>query len=158
MDKQLTADIVSDFFINKSIEFDNPAGGNLTPIKLQKLITYAYVWYLGLRGKRLFEEKIKRCHHGYSVTSQFERFKTFGFIPIVLPDFEYKHELSDDMDEFLENLWDAYGRFEGSYLSKLQCRELPYKESEGFFVDDNSIKQFYTPDRYREYLPLDLFD
>lgn len=188
MGEQLTADMVSDFFIKKSIKADNPAGVDITHMKLQRLVTYAYVWHLGLRGERLFEEKIKKSHHGYTVKSQFERFKPFGFMPIILPDFEYKHELSYSMEEFLENLWDVYGRFEASYLSKLQCREIPYKESEAFFIDDKSIKEFYTrknkelgwylpegvcfsvddqdylpiicftPDQYRECLPSDIFD
>ena len=137
---EATSGIVADFFINKAIE----TGHNITSIKLQKLITYAYVWYLGLRGKRLFEEGIKKSHDGYIVESQFERFELFGFIPIVLYDFEYKNKFSYSTNEFLDNIWDVYGRFEGWYLSALQCRELPYKESEAFFIDDKSIEEFYT--------------
>lgn len=148
MAKIITADIISDFFIQKSIEVDNPAGGNITHNKLQKLVTYSYVWYLGLRRKKLFEEKIKAGRHGYFVESQFERFKPFGFMPIVLPDFECNIEskLSVNIYDFLDNLWDAYGCFEGAFLSKLQYRDMPYKESFGFsfFVNDDRIEEFYS--------------
>lgn len=156
MAKKITADIISDFFIQKSIEADNPVGGNITTIKLQKLITYAYVWYLGLRGERLFEEQVKKCNHGYFIKSQFERFKDFGFMPIILVDFECNIEdrLNPKIYDFLDNLWDAYGHFQDSYLSKLQCRELPYKEENiGLFVDDSSIKSFYS---YKKNISKDL--
>ena len=148
MVKKITADIISDFFLQKSIEVDNPAGGNITYNKLQKLVTYSYVWYLGLRRKKLFEEKITAGHHGYFVNSQSERFKAFGSMPIILPDFKCNIEskLSVNRYNFLGNLWEAYGRFEGSYLSKFQCRDMPYKESRGFsfFVNDDLIKEFYS--------------
>ena len=149
MVKKITADIISDFFIQKSIEVDTPAGGNITHNKLQKLVTYSYVWYLGLRRKKLFEEKITAGRHGYFVNSQFERFKAFGSMPIILPDFKCNIEskLSDKIHDFLDNLWDAYGCFEGSFLSKLQYRETPYKKSFGlgaFFVNDDWIKEFYS--------------
>ncbi len=153
MTKTITADIISDFFIQKSIEVDNPAGGNISHIKLQKLITYSYVWYLGLRGKKLFKEGLKICNHGYFVESQRERFKPFGFMPIILPDFECNIacKLNYNIRNFLDNLWDAYGRFEGFYLSELQCMEPPYEESSGLLVasfcvdvDDKLIKKFYS--------------
>lgn len=149
MAKRITADIISDFFIQKSIEVDNPAGGNITHNKLQKLVTYSYVWYLGLRRKKLFEEKIKAGHHGYFVESQFERFKAFGSMPIILPDlkkYNIESKLSANRYNFLDNLWDAYGRFEGGYLSKLQCREIPYKKSfeQRYHVNDDMIKEFYS--------------
>lgn len=149
MVKKITADIISDFFIQKSIEVDTPAGGNITHNKLQKLVTYSYVWYLGLRRKKLFEEKITAGRHGYVVNSQFERFKAFGSMPIILPDFKCNIEskLSVNIYDFLDNLWDAYGCFEGSFLSKLQYRETPYKKSSGlgaFFANDDLIKEFYS--------------
>lgn len=157
MDK-ITADIISDFFIEKSIKVDNPVGGFITCIKLQKLLTYAYVWYLGLRGERLFEEQVKKCNHGYLIKSQYERFKHFGFMPIILVDFECNIEdrLDPKIYDFLDDIWDAYGRFEGSYLSQLQCRDLPYKEENiGLFVDDELIKSFYSYNnrKIRNYLP-----
>ena len=68
-------------------------------------------------------------------------------MPIILPDFKCNIEskLSVNIYDFLDNLWDAYGRFEGGYLSRLQCKEMPYKESFGFsfFVNDDLIKEFY---------------
>lgn len=159
---KITADRISDFFIEKSIEFDTPNGENITNMKVQKLITYAYSWYLGLRGKRLFEERIEAWDFGCVVHSQFQRFAPFANMPIIRENLKNNDIaiLPNEIRNFLTHIWNCYGIFSASELSKMHHREMPwrksYKEGEKrLLIDDELIKNFYSYDNEKiaNYLP-----
>lgn len=134
--------------------------------KLQLLLGYAYVWFLALKGEKLFDEKMYVCDHGYFFHSQNKRFngknKRFkGKLANVNLD-SITTVLPPNISEFLWHIWECYGdgfNLGGFKLLDMQCGEAPYKkaqESEGKEVKDEWIKEFYSPDENKtiyDFLP-----
>jgi len=55
---------VFNFFMKKNIDNNKSTGFSLTESRLHALGAYAYVWYLGLRDKKLFDEKMYTSRNG----------------------------------------------------------------------------------------------
>ena len=52
---------------------------DITPLKLMKLVYFAYAWYLHLTdGEELFSEEIQAWKHGPVIPSLYHEFKHFG--------------------------------------------------------------------------------
>jgi len=130
----------------------------MTVQKLQRLLGYAYVWFLALKGEKLFDEKMYTCEHGYFFHSQNQRFSgklaniNIKAITIVLP---------PNISGFLWHIWNCYAygfNSVGFRLSDMQCREAPWKwaqKTEEREVKDEWIKEFYSPENkeIEKYLP-----
>jgi len=144
--------------------------------KLQCLLGYAYVWFLALKGEKLFDEKMYACKGGYFFHSQNKRFvgkhKRFrgklanGKLEAITP------VLPPNISGFLCHIWECYGDSfiyefilgdtfsDGSFnLSDMQCSDPPWKKAEKTQereVKDEWIKEFYSPENNEEianYLP-----
>lgn len=99
-------------------------GEPLTPMKLLKLVYYAYGWHLALEDEKLFEEGIEAWRHGPVVNSLWgvlqdesdiikEPIQLFsGSVPDVDPSDGFTQELIDEV-------WDTYGDFRASKLRNL---------------------------------------
>lgn len=105
-------------------------------MKLQKLLYYAYAWWLGSAEEdddsELFREDIEAWAWGPVVRDIYLQFNDFGREPIsgrrattlvrtgdswtssrlIIPD-----PLTDEMQEFVEGMWDAYKSYTGVQLS-----------------------------------------
>jgi uncharacterized phage-associated protein len=98
---------VFNFFMKEGIENNKSTGFSLTESRLHALGAYAYVWYLGLRDKKLFDEKMcmSRNSNGYFFYSQRRKYYIFGRTecsPFV-PTFKTKMQFI----KYAEDLWDA---------------------------------------------------
>jgi len=147
---------VANAFLKRAREDGEP----LSPMKLLKLVYYAYGWHLALEdGDRLFEEGIEAWRHGPVVNSLWGILQDvegdvlrepiqpfFGTTPDIDPSDKFTQELIDEV-------WDAYGDFRAIKLSNLtHMPDTPWdqvkKENNGSLpdhepIEDEKIEQYF---------------
>lgn len=150
INKKVTALLVAEYFINKANE-DNKL---LTNKKLQKLLYYSQAWFLVLKGKKLFNEKIEAWVHGPAIKKLYIEYKEFGFNPIKKDiNVSAFNNLDLEKRKFLDNIWSVYGSLDADYLEMLTHSEDPWRtareglqsfESSENEITADSMKSFYT--------------
>lgn len=143
---------VANAFLKRAQEDGEP----LSPMKILKLVYYAYGWHLALNeGEKLFEEGIEAWKHGPVVASLWGRLQDEEGNVVRSPIDHF--EDIDPEDRFTEDLidevWDAYGDFRAIKLSNLthmpgtpwyQVKEenggsLPRRQK----IEDEKIKKYF---------------
>lgn len=56
--------------------------GDITPMKLQKLLYYCHGWFLALEKKPLIEEPVEAWEYGPVIPTVYHAFKEYGALPI----------------------------------------------------------------------------
>jgi len=106
----------------------------ITNLKLQKFLYYSQAWHLALHGKPLFDEDFQAWVHGPVEPVTYQRFKKFGFKPIV-------HNVNMNFDkhlkEHVKNVLEVYGEFSGFGLERQTQSEPPWRS--GLPSDQPSI-------------------
>ena len=69
---------IAKYFLLKAIG----DGELISPLKMQKLVYYAYVWVLVLKNKKLFDEGIEAWPSGPVAPSLYKSLKIYGAAPI----------------------------------------------------------------------------
>src|SRR5271154_4906780 len=64
------------------IQLANADGKKLTPMQLQKLVYFAYGWYLAITGERLIDERVEAWQWGPVIPSLYSAFREYGSDPI----------------------------------------------------------------------------
>lgn len=101
---------------------------SMTNDRLQKLCYFAYAWYLAFFGQRLFEERFEAWEKGPMCPELLQKYKRYGLRPIprsgkplptIIPD--------DELQEFIQVVYDAHGRLTSEELTLLACSEEPWR-------------------------------
>lgn len=69
---------IAKYFLLKTTE----DGELISPLKMQKLVYYAYVWCLVNTGEKIFDEQIEAWANGPVVPSLYQELKKYGSAPI----------------------------------------------------------------------------
>jgi uncharacterized phage-associated protein len=110
----LNATIIGQYFLSK-----NP---NLTDIQIQKLVYYAYSWYMVKNnGKKLFDEKPQAWVHGPVFRSLFDSMKNYKKFSSIS-----ELDIDEEVEEFLDIIYNVYGKYSGNELEKMTHNELPW--------------------------------
>jgi uncharacterized phage-associated protein len=121
---------------NEFYELAKNDGKQLTPMQVQKLVYFAYGWYLAIAGERLLNERVQAWQWGPVIPSLYGEFKPYGSGPITEPSYEFFFEggqmkfrpyriCSDDpaKDELarqvIAKVWKIYGKYSASELSSM---------------------------------------
>lgn len=123
---------VAGYFLSKA---NLTVGDNITNLKLQKLCYYAQAWYLALEGKRLFDARFEAWAHGPANPGLFEKYRRYGHKPIEHPCVFDSDSLTAEEKEFLDEIWDVYGKYSDEYLERLTQQERPWREARGNLPD-----------------------
>ncbi len=146
---------MSDLIIPKSVSDyllveNRERGENLTNLKLQKLLYYAQAWHLALRNAPLFDEDFQAWVHGPVLPSQYLRFRSFQWRPIMLE--VTRPDVASDEAAFLNEIVDVFGSETAVALELMTHRETPWIEARGTLAPDaassnliskQSMQQFY---------------
>lgn len=135
----LNATIIGQYFLSKNIE--------LTDIQIQKLVYYAYSWFMVKNnGTKIFEERPQAWIHGPVFRTLFDSMKDYKKF---LNDKGYE-EIENNIKEFLNIIYDIYGKFSGNELEKMTHSEMPwikarnglrpYEFSQNVILDEDIIK------------------
>lgn len=153
----LKVEEVANFFIYKGIQ-ENKI---LNPMKLQKLLFFAYGWYLSLYDKRLFDKPIEAWKYGPVVASIYHDVKHYGNYSITEPisktifgddslfSIKYNTPTIDPKDEdtikFLDAIWSLFSKFSAIQLSNSTHTEgtpwFKLASQYGFNIPNNAIIQ-----------------
>lgn len=131
---------------------------NVTNKKLQKLVYYAYAWYIVFFNdspnhieNRLFNNRIEAWIHGAVCPDLYSRYRVYGSSEIP----RYTGQLTDfSVDEFdvLNQVLNIYGLFNGDELEAICTTESPWLVARGETpawdastetIDDAVIFRFY---------------
>jgi len=133
-------------------------GKDLTPMQLQKLVYFAYGWYLAITGERLLNER-EAWQWGPVIPSLYSEFKRFGSDPITEPsrDFSgrpYRLRSDDSIKDgealrLIKRVWEIYGRYSASQLSGMTHEpnspwsQTPEKNVKGTDISDDVIADYF---------------
>ncbi len=105
---------IANFFISKSKE---PDGGEITPMKLLKLVYIAHGWHLGLYDEPLISEAVEAWKLGPVVRSVYRAFRDYGSGEVTEPCGSRTPDPA--LYDFLNRIWDVYKNYSGLALSAL---------------------------------------
>ena len=139
---------IADWFIKRAFSERN-TGTILTQLKLQKLLYYAYVWWLIMQGKRLFHDEIEAWEFGPVVRKQYTRLKKYNEKAIKLQEINTNiEEIPKEIQQHLEMIWHKYGKYEAHHLVEKTNSERPWQDAfnsndKKKIISDDAIKEYY---------------
>ena len=124
-----TVNNVADFFLSKDAN---------SPKKLQKLVYYAYAWYIALVNEdvnnlssKLFDSRIEAWIHGPVVPELYHEYKDYGGEDIPQKENFDNNLFSTEALDILEQVWTVYGKYTGNQLEMMTHKEQPWINARG---------------------------
>lgn len=114
---------------------DEEDGVFITHLKLQKILYYAHAWHLAIENEKLFDTHFEAWAHGPVNPGVFQEYRGYGYNPIPFPEDFDINEYSDDEMEFLDEIWNLYGKYDAKFLESLTHKEQPWREARGNLPD-----------------------
>lgn len=125
-DSDINSSIIADFFLTKS---------KLTPKKIQKLVYYAYSWFIALNNNSaddiqnvLFSEIPEAWIHGPVFPTLYIRFKDYNWNEVPMNKKQMTFE-NNDLYSFLNDIWLKFGMFSADELEYMTHQEAPWKNA-----------------------------
>ncbi len=133
-------------------------GNGMTNKKLQKMVYYAYAWYLTLSNEsaddlsvRLFDNHFEAWVHGVVYPELYNRYRDYG--SSCIPKYTDKlYDFSPDELDILQQVNEVYGKYNGNELESINHQEDPWREARkglSYYeashnpIDDRSIFNYY---------------
>lgn len=120
---------IADWFLANAKEVTNK--------KLQKLVYYAYSWYLVFNNEsvdtlenRFFTNNFEAWVHGCVDPCLYEKYRNYGSSEIPVFSGKLKDFSADDKD-VLNQVLEVYGNFNGNELENICHQELPWINARG---------------------------
>jgi uncharacterized phage-associated protein len=123
--------------------------GEVTPMKLQKLLYYCYVWQLVAKEKK-FDATFEAWTHGPVEPDIYKAYKKYGRNPIE------GEPVSIASDPLLDFIMESYAVYSAIELSKTTHMEKPwkkYKES-GDVIPDDELVEYYNKQPFAKNFPI----
>lgn len=131
----MNATIIGQYFLSK-----NP---DLTDIQIQKLVYYAYCWYMVKNnGNKLFEERPQAWKHGPVFRSLFDNMKRYD----EFRDSREYEDIEPTIKAFLDIVYAVYGKFSGNELEEMTHLESPWQNAR-IGLDKNAHSQNFIDDK-----------
>lgn len=127
----MTAQDIAKYYLAKA----SADGDLITPLKMQKLVYYAYVWVLvNTGGAKLFSQPIEAWPNGPVVAELYRELKKYGSMPIAE---EYIGDLSDvlraleesESEKIIDQVYEEYMPKTAFELVNMTHNEAPWKEA-----------------------------
>ena len=113
MSAKTTAAGVANYFLDKAAE----EGVQVTHLKIQKIVYFAYAWYVGNYRTELFAEDIEAWQFGPVLREFYIQFRDCGYRPIHKRAEEFNPDTNamvearvtgEDVETFLNAVWETY--------------------------------------------------
>lgn len=144
--KTITPSDVAKYFLYRAVQ----DGELVSPLKMQKLVYYAYSWTLVKNKKKLFNEKIEAWPSGPVIPSLYQELKNYGSAPIDEKYLGVKSEAGlgavfskfpTDIKDTLDVVYENYMTKTAFELVTLTHSEKPWVEArKGLSVTERSNK------------------
>lgn len=147
--EEITVFDIANFFLSKS---------SLTQKKLQKLVYYAYAWYIALNNENineinnvLFNEQPEAWIHGPVFPSLYDRYKDYNWREIEKIKNDNK-KINKDLEAFLNEVWRKFGKFTADELEYMTHQEEPWaKARKNINIDERSNEKISSQDIFKYY-------
>lgn len=147
MKNALTIFDVANFFLKI---VDRDSGSTITPLKLQKILYYAQGYHLAYYDKELFSEDFQAWAHGPANEDIYEKYKEYGFNSIPSP-VEEIPEIEDSKCDFLNDIWQTFGIYDGKYLEEQTHKEKPWIEARKGYAPGEKCQVIIPKDSMKEF-------
>lgn len=135
---------IADYFIRVA----NRTGSFISNLKLQKLVYYAQAWHIALYGEPLFPEEFQAWVHGPVIPSLYQKYKSFGWQPIVE---DANPRLPEGVIQFLEEVVDEYFACDAYELEQMTHAEDPWNLARGDLPPDAPSNEIIEKAWMKEY-------
>jgi len=135
---------IADYFIWLA----NETGSFLSNLKLQKLVYYAQAWHLGLNETPLFQEDFQAWVHGPVIPTLYQKYKTFGWQPIVE---DANPKLSEEVQAFLHEVAQEYFACDAYELEQMTHAEAPWNWARESLLPDVPSEAVINKEWMKEY-------
>lgn len=99
--------------------------GPMNHKKLEKLCYYAQAWHLAIIGRPLMYTSFQAWVHGPVSPELWHKYKEWG--GLIIRQYEGMPNFNNpDTREFLNKIYNLYGRYSGDYLESLTHQEAPW--------------------------------
>lgn len=139
---------VANFFLSI---VDRDSGSTVTPLKLQKILYYAQGYYLAMNNKELFKEDFQAWAHGPANPDIYEKYKIYGFEAIEEPNEKDIPNFEKNIVDFLYDIWNTFGIFDGKYLEELTHKETPWIEARKGYQPGEMCTKIITKKSMKEF-------
>lgn len=137
-DYEINSSIIADYFLTKS---------ELTPKKIQKLVYYAYSWFIALNNQNenqidnvLFNEVPEAWIHGPVFPTLYTRFKQYNWNEVPKNEQNIVFE-NDDIMSFLNDIWSKFGIYSADELEYMTHQETPWINARKNTISDERSNQ-----------------
>lgn len=123
--------------------------GEITHMKLQKLLYYCYAWQLVAELKE-FDASFEAWQHGPVEPDIYKKYKEYGKNPIT------SEITTENSLPFFDFILDSYAVFSALELSKTTHHELPWKKfkNSGGVIPDGELLSYYSQQPFAKNFPL----
>ena len=118
---------VAKYFIIRA--YEDGREYQMTNMKIQKLLYYSQCLYLALFNEPLFAEEIQAWRYGPVCPSAYRFYSEFEAQQLPIPSKENLTEITPEIKEVLEEVWQYFGEYHAYYLSDLTHLEFPWKKA-----------------------------
>lgn len=122
-DNEIDATTIANYYLTKK---------ELTPKKIQKLVYYAYAWFIALSNDEvdniysvLFKEEPEAWIHGPVFKSIYDKYKSYAWNEVPKNEDEIHFE-NDEVQSLLDNVWNVYKDYSADELEYMTHHELPW--------------------------------
>ncbi|MEM9155560.1 MAG: type II toxin-antitoxin system antitoxin SocA domain-containing protein [Cyanobacteria bacterium P01_F01_bin.33] len=117
----------SRFFIFRA--YEDGREEQMTNMKVQKLLYYAQSLHLALFDEPLFDNEIQAWRYGPVCPQAYHFYSGFEAKQLPIPNQSSLSEISSEIKELLEEVWDYFGQHHAYYLSGMTHVEFPWKKA-----------------------------
>ncbi len=143
---------------NAFLDLAKEHGGEITPMKMQKLVYIAHGWRLAISDEKLISDRIEAWEYGPVIPPLYGVFKKYGrqsikeHAKIVVNDVDIvaPPPRDESVRSLLNTIWLTYGRLDGLQLSSITHKEdTPWEKTWGKgilkhqVIPEKSIKEYY---------------
>lgn len=139
---------VANFFLQKT---NHETETVISPLKLQKVCYYAQAWCLALNGVRLFDDEFVAWPHGPVNEDLYHKYKDYKWRPIDFPEDFDDSVLSLQERNYLNDVWELYGKYDAKYLEDLTHQELPWQEAREGYPEGHHCSVVIREETMRNY-------
>jgi len=147
---KVTVQDVAMYFLTR-VYSEEEFGSVITHLKLQKLCYYAQAWHMVFADKPMFDERFEAWAHGPVSPDLWQSYKGSGWQPIPAP-LNFDVTVFDSKQlETLDEVWDAYAKFDPKYIERLTHQEEPWINARGNCPKGDFCDREITTDAMKDY-------
>lgn len=120
--------------------------GDISNLKLQKLVYYAQGFHLALYGKPLFDDPVEAWTHGPVVPGLYRHYKHHGRAPITEADYDPTGRFTQDQVGLLNEVYAVLGQYSAWKLRDMTHSEPPWMDSEATagVIPQSAMREYFV--------------